>query len=329
MPHDDPEEFARTVQSTSLQDFEDARRRISQNASRSPLLPLQEQGDDREIRLKAEMLQPGGSFKIRCATNILEQLDDEELAGGVVTASAGNFAPALALAAKSRQVRMTCHAPEATAKVKLDALHRLGVRVVSHPTQDWWSIMQTRDTDPHEGLFIHPASEIDGIIGNGSLGLELREEWPEIDTVVVPIGGGGLASGIACALRAADAGVRVIACEIDVAAPIAGAFAAGGPVPVARRATIANSQGEQTALKAMWPLLRDVVDDVITVTETEAGSAFQRLALSEHLIVEAQSAIALAAALSPRCGGAKVAVVLSGGNIDQSAVLDILGREIS
>lgn len=308
--------------SATAQDFRAALERVRRNAIKSPLIDAG--AADRGIWLKAENLQPGGAFKIRCATNIIEQLSAGQLRGGIVTASAGNFAPAVAVAAARHQVRVTCHVPANIAAVKLAALQRLGVAVIPHPFEDWWRIMETRDTGAGDGLFLHPVCEPDGMIGNGTIALELIEDRPELDTVVVPFGGGGLICGIAAAMRRLKPGVRIVACELDAAAPLRAALDAGQPVRVARGATFANGAGEQAVLEPMWPLLRDLVDGVAVVSEQDAIRAFRQLVMDHHLVVEAQTAIAFAAALSPAFEGRKVAVILSGGNIDRDALLSNL-----
>ncbi|MBB4631076.1 pyridoxal-phosphate dependent enzyme [Sphingosinicella soli] len=303
--------------------FHDASVRISQHAVVTPLLDTPAI-DGRRIRLKCENLQATGSFKIRCAANVIEQLSPETLRRGVVTASAGNFAPALAIAGAPHGMRLICHIPEKSAAVKVAKLRALGVELVFHDFEAWWRIMQTRDTGMPEATFLHPVCEPNGIVGNGTIAIELADEWPEIDTVIVPFGGGGLVSGIATAMRAVRAGVKVYACEIEGAAPLAAAFAAGHPVTVDRQPNFASGPGRQSVLEIMWPLLREMLAGVITVTDAEARKAFRDLTLDSHLVVEAQSAIAYAAARSADHSGRNVAAVLSGGNIDRDALVAAL-----
>ena len=300
--------------------FREAAARISRHAIVTPLLDAAAP-DGRRIRLKCENLQATGSFKIRCAANVIEQISPDILKRGVVTASAGNFSPALAVAGARHGIRLTCHIPEKSAAVKVAKLRALGVDLVFHDFEQWWRIMRTRDAGAPDSLFLHPVCEPSGIIGNGTIALELLDQWPEIDTVIVPIGGGGLVSGIAAAMRAARAGVKVYACEIEGAAPLAAAFAAGRPVTVDRQPNFASGAGRQSVLEIMWPVLREMLAGVVTVTDTEARSAFRDLALESHLVVEAQSAIAYAAARSPSHSGRNVAAVLSGGNVDRDALL--------
>jgi threonine dehydratase len=199
--------------------------------------------------------------------------------------------------------------------VKVEAIQRLGARIVAHGFADWWSIVSTRETGANDGIFIHPVCEPGVFIGNGTIGLD--EDWPELDTVFVPFGGGGLASGIALALRALSREVRIVACEIETSTPLTAAIAAGKPVPVERRPSFVDGIGSNSVLNEMWPLVREVIDDVAVVSVLETRAAVRELALNHHLIAEGAGAIALAAALSAHSIGSRVAAIISGGNIDQ------------
>ena len=309
----------------SLEDFVAAAERAKEHVLRSPLIPFPQQGNNR-IRVKAENLQPLGSFKIRAALNILSGLSNEALRNGVATASAGNFAQGLTLASRLRGVHVTVHVPESAAANKIAAIAELGGSVVVHSFDEWWRILVGRETGRDDGIFIHPVSEPGVIIGNGTIGLELSEDWEELDTVVVPLGGGGLVTGIASALRAKGHRARIIACEIATAAPLTAARAAGGPVQVERRPSFVDGIGSTRVLDEMWPLLHRLVDDVIVVSVEEAEEAVRALATRNHLIVEGAGAVALAASMSESLRGKNVAAVLSGGNIDPAVFCEILQR---
>ena len=165
----------------------------------------------------------------------------DELSGGVACPSAGNFGQGIAYAALRRGVRLTVHAPANAAEVKLEVMRALGATVVVHPFDEWWQIMSTRDTGRDDGLFVHPVCEPRVIVGNGTIGLELAEDWPEFDTVVVPVGGGGLISGIALALRSLGHKARIVACEVETAAPLSAALKAGHPVAIDRRELVPST----------------------------------------------------------------------------------------
>jgi len=310
------------VRNARLQDFVGVAERIRGDIIRTPLLPCT--SGTKTIRLKAECLQPLGSFKIRAAASVLQTMDPGDLQRGVATASAGNFAQGLGLAARRRGIALTVHAPDSAAKVKLEAIRSLGARVAIHNFADWWSIMTTRETGADDGVFIHPVCEAGVILGNGSIGLELAEDWPEMDKVVIPFGGGGLSSGIALALRALSRKVRIVACEVETSPALAAAFAANAPVRVERHPSFVDGIGSNGVLEEMWPLVKELIDDVVVVTLSEVKAAVRVLALRHHLIAEGAGATALAAALSPRCKGTNVAAVITGGNIDAAVLCPIL-----
>ena len=316
--------LARSLFAASATDFRQAAACIAADAVRTPLLPFPA-AHRRTIRLKCENLQPLGSFKIRsgaCAIALLEEKPD-----AVATGSAGNFAQGLTLAARRLGLPVTVHAPDTAAGVKLAAMRELGASVIQHPFERWWEILSTRDTGANDGAFIHPVAERGVVLGNGTIGLELAEDWPEIDTVVVPFGGGGLVSGIALALRALGRNVRVVACEAETSTPLTAAFAAGRPVRVERKPSFVDGIGSNSVLEDMWPLLRELVDDVIVVSIAEIRSAVRALATQCHLVAEGAGAAALAAALSPKCAGRHVAAIISGGNIDAARLAGILAGD--
>jgi threonine dehydratase len=303
--------------------FEAARTAIRGDAVRTPLLQF-ESGKGRDIRVKAECLQPYGSFKIRAASNLLAGFSADELRGGVACPSAGNFGQGLAYAASRRGVPLTVHAPANAAEIKLQIMRELGATVVVHPFDTWWEIMSTRDTGRDNGLFVHPVCEPRVIVGNGTIGLELAEDWPDFDTIVVPVGGGGLISGVALALRSIGHPARVIACEVETAAPLSAALEAGHPVAIDRRDSFVDGIGSTRLLDEMWPLLRELVDEVIVVSVAEAEQGVRRAAGQAHLVVEGAAGVALAAALSSSCPGDRIVALLSGGNIDRQILSRIL-----
>ena len=217
------------VAALALEDFKVAANNIAKDVVYTPVLPHFVEGRFQGVHLKAECLQPLGSFKIRGASYVAGQLD---ALGGrrIATASMGNFAQGLALAAQRRALNLTVHVPENAARIKVAALHRLGATVIEHPFDAWWEIMSTRETGADDGVFVHPVCEQGVIAGNGSIGLEIAAQLPDVETVVVPFGGGGLVCGIALALRACGHRARVVAVEVETAAPLAAARSHGGPV---------------------------------------------------------------------------------------------------
>jgi threonine dehydratase len=308
-----------------LRDFRLAAENVSREAIVSPLLPWTHDGG--EIRIKAENLQPSGSFKIRCAANMLTTIPAERLNRGVVTASAGNFGLGLAFAGRARGVSVTVHAPDTAARTKLDKLRALGATVVEHSFSDWWEIMSTRRVAGSDEPIIHPVCEAPVVLGNGTIGLEIAQQWPEADTIIIPYGGGGLCAGIALALKAAARITRIVACEVESSIPFASARACGKPVAVTRGASWIDGIGSQSVLPDMWPLVSKLIDDVVVVKQSEAEVALRRLARESHLIVEGAAAVAVAAAQHQRFRDHRVVAILSGGNIDMPTFTRILQHD--
>jgi threonine dehydratase len=273
--------------------------------------------------LKLECLQPTGSYKIRGATNALKaRLEAGEAPGAIVTASAGNFGQAIARAAAGFGLPCIIHVPDNAARVKVENLKRMGAEMREHDFADWWRIMQTRETGD-EGAFFHPVCEREVIAGAATIGVEICEDLPDVEAVLIPIGGGGLACGIAQAVKARRPECRIVAVETDTALPLKAALAAGEPVTVERIASFVDGMGSTRVLDAMWPLLRRLIDDVVVVSLAEVEAAIRTLAAEHHVIAEGAGAAALAAAaqLPP---GNKVAIV-SGGNLDRTELRRILG----
>src|SRR5205085_4859510 len=209
-----------------LAEIEAARDRIAGAAVRTPLVRV----PDTDIWLKLENLQPVASFKIRGATNAIRAASPEQLAGGVVTASAGNMAQGVAWAAREAGVPATIICPDHAPQAKLERIERLGGRVIQIPWAEWWQVIVDSHFEGVDGLFVHPVQDELVMAGNGTIGLEIVEDLPDVDTVLVPYGGGGLACGIAAALRGSGSRARVLACEVETAAPLSAALAAGAPV---------------------------------------------------------------------------------------------------
>jgi threonine dehydratase len=205
--------------------------------------------------------------------------------------------------------------------VKVESLKRLGAEVREHDFAGWWRIIETRETGG-EGLFVHPVCEREVIAGAATAGAELVEDLPQVEAVLIPIGGGGLASGIAQAVRLKRPGCRIIAVETDTAMPLRAALEAGRPVTVAREASFVDGMGSTRVLDAMWPLLERLIDEVIVVGIAEVEAAIRRLAAEHHVIAEGAGAAALAAA--EKAGVERAVAIVSGGNIDGNELRRIL-----
>jgi threonine dehydratase len=301
-----------------LEEIRRARERIGDDVLRTPLVPL---GQEERIRLKLECLQPVGSFKLRGALSAVRAASPAELAAGVVTASAGNMAQGVAWAAREAGVTARVICPENAPRAKLDRIEALGGEVVPVTHEEWWQAMLDRGRAGVDGFFVHPVADETVMAGNGTIGLELVEDTPDFDTVVIPWGGGGLTTGIASAVKAFRPETRVVTAEPATAAPLAAAFAAGGPREIEFTPSWIDGAGGPALLPGMWEHARGLVDEAVTLPLAEVEEAVRLLATRAHVVAEGAGALALAAALrrDDRC-----VCIVSGGNIDAEVLAGIL-----
>jgi threonine dehydratase len=304
--------------------IEAARQRIAGAAIRTPLLRLQIDDAPAEIYLKLENLQPIGSFKIRGATNAVMLATAAQRAGGLVTASAGNMAQGVAWTARALGVPATIVVPDHAPEAKLAAIKRLGGQVVKVPYDDWWNMIVTGQVDGIAGLFVHPTQDPGVMAGNGTIGLEILEDLPDPDAVVIPYGGGGLTVGIASAIKALRPDTKIITAEPETGAAMAAALAAGQPTDVGYRASFVDGAGSRRVLDSVWPLAAPLVDRALAIPIDEVAAAVRVLAERARVIAEGAGALAPAAALAGRAGTGKVVCVVSGGNINTSTLTEIL-----
>ena len=307
-----------------LAEIEAARERIAGAAIRTPLVRLPISSGPADIYLKLENLQPIGSFKIRGATNAVLLAPASARARGLVTASAGNMAQGVAWAARSLGVPATIAVPEQAPEAKLSAIARLGGRVLKLPYDEWWNVVVTSHVDGPEGLFVHPVQDPGVMAGNGTIGLEILEDLPDPDAVVIPYGGGGLTTGIASAIKALRPETKIFTAEPETGAALAAALAAGHPVDVDYRASFVDGSGSRRVLDSMWPHVRPLVDGALAVGISEVAAAVRLMAERARVIAEGAGALALAAALSGRAGSGRVVCVVSGGNINLGKLAEIL-----
>ena len=305
--------------------IEAARDRIADIAVRTPLVRLRSDDAPAEIHLKLETLQPINSFKIRGAANAIRSAPPELRARGLLTASAGNMAQGVAWVARELGLPATIAVPEHAPQTKLDAIERLGGRILKVPYDDWWQAIVTSRLPGHEGLFVHPVADEAVMAGNGTIGLEILDDLPDLGAVVIPVGGGGLAVGIASAIRARRPDVRVITAEPETGAALHAAFAAGEPVDVDYRPSFVDGSGSRRVLDDMWPRLREVVDEAHAVSIADTEAAMRTIAERVRVIAEGAGALATAAALAGRAGRGRVVCIVSGGNIDLATLAGILG----
>jgi threonine dehydratase len=312
------------LEAPPLADILAARERLQGVAMRTPLVRLDASESAPEIWLKLENLQPIGSFKIRGAGNAVALLRRDELERGVYTASAGNMAQGLAWNARARGVRCDVVVPDHAPATKLAAIERLGAHVIKVPFDRWWQVMMEHRYDGLAGRFVHPVSDPAVIAGNGTVALEILEDLPDVDAIVVPYGGGGLSCGIAAACRALAPNVRVWAAEVETAAPFAASLAAGAPRAVDYTPSFVDGIGAKSVLEEMWPLARDLLSGSIVVSLVQVADAIRLVAERRRVIAEGAGAASVAAALTGRAGGGKLVCVISGGNIDPAKLAPIL-----
>jgi threonine dehydratase len=278
-----------------------------------------------ELYLKLEVLQPIGSFKIRGAYNAIRQLPREALAAGVWTVSAGNAAQGVAFAARKAGVRCSVMVMDTAPDTKIRAIERLGASIVRATYDECWRTVESHGSDRMTGHFVHPFDDDQFIAGNGTAGLEILEDLPDVDAIVAPLGGGGLLSGISAVIRALKPDTRIYAAEPDTAAPLAASLAAGHPVYFDNwKASFVDGAGGKSVLKTMWPLLAPLAGSIV-VTLDDVAQAMKFTAERTHVIAEGAAGCAIAAAMSGRAGAGKVVAVVSGGNIDLSRFATLVG----
>jgi threonine dehydratase len=317
----------RRIEPPGLDAIREARGRIAGTALRTPLVRLADEGGAREIHLKLECLQPVGSFKIRGAANAIARLTPERLAAGVWTASAGNMAQGVAWCARRLGVPCAVVVPDGAPRAKLEAIERLGARAIPVPFERWWTVLVEGTYPGLEGRFVHPFADPDVLAGNGTIGLEILEDLPDCDAILAPFGGGGLSCGIASAVRELSPAVRVIACEVDTAAPLTAAFAAGAPARVERRPSFVDGIGSSSVMEDIWPLAKALLAGSRAVSLDAVAAAIRRLAASARVVAEGAGAAPVAAALADDAPEGKVVCVVSGGVINAAALAGVLRGE--
>ena len=307
-----------------LEEIRAARGRLAERVLRTPLVRLPAPELEGEVYLKLECLQPIGSFKLRGALNAVLQTDRAELRAGVVTASAGNMGQGVAWAARELGIPCTVVVPEHAPEAKLGAIERLGGSVVKVPYERWWQAIAESAFPEASGVFVHPVQDERVMAGNGTIGLEILEDLPDPDRVLVPFGGGGLSVGIASAVKALRPATGVFAVEPETGAPLTAAFALGEPRPVEYRASFVDGSGAPELLPAMWERANGLLDGAFAASLDATAEAVRLLASRAHVVAEGAGALALARVLEGSGGAERVVCVVSGGNIDASKLAEIL-----
>jgi threonine dehydratase len=283
----------------------------------------------KRIHLKLENLQPAGSFKLRPIGNAILSRPPGALSAGVHTYSSGNSAVAMAWMAQRVGITATAVVPEGAPESKLALLRTLDARIVAQPFAQWWSAVTSGHHPQFSSVYIDAVRDPAALAGSGTIALEILEDLPDVDAIFVPFGGGGLACGIANAVRALRPAVKVIVCELATAHPFKSARAAGGPVDAQCDPGFVTGVGFGSVLAEMWPVASRLIDDTLTVSLSEVVAAIRLLAEKNKVIAEGAGAIPVAAALSDRHRFMNVCAVVSGGNLDSALLAKILrGEEI-
>jgi threonine dehydratase len=302
----------------------EARRTIAGSAIRTPLVKLNIGDTPAEIYLKLENLQPIGSFKIRGATNAISRIPAASLSRGVLTASAGNMAQGAAWCARDLGIGCTVVAPETAPEAKLRAIDRLGARVIKVTFDEWWRTFERRAYPGVDAVYVHAFDDLDVMAGNGTIGLEIAEDLPDVDAVVVPWGGGGLTCGIAAALRSLKPECKVYAAEVSTAAPLAASLSAGSPQTIEYQASFVDGIGGKSVFPDMFDRAKALIEGSLVASLDEIRTAIRLLAERNHIIAEGAGACPVACALSGKAGAGKVVCMVSGGNIDPARLCEIL-----
>jgi threonine dehydratase len=317
------------VREIPLYDIQAAARGVYDLVIRTPLIRL-ELPDAlapaaTEIFLKLETLQPIGSFKIRGAHNAVRQLSDDERREGVWTVSAGNAGQGVALAARHAGIPCAVMVIDTAPRTKIEAIRRFGATIVPATYDECWRTVESHASPRMRGRFIHPFDDDRFIAGNATLGLEIVEDLPRVDAIVGAVGGGGLLSGVASAVKALKPDTRIIAAEPETAAPFATSVRNGRASRFDEwRASFVDGAGGKSVLPTMWPLLSRLVDSSSVVALSDVAAAMRLVAERCHVVIEGAAGCAVAAALSGRVRGTVVAIA-SGGNIDLSTFASITG----
>jgi threonine dehydratase len=312
----------------TLSAIREARQVIAPPAIRTPLVRFNVESAPAEIYLKLENLQPIGAFKIRGAANAMSRLSSEKLEHGVVTASAGNMAQGVAWCARSLGIPCTVIAPETAPETKIQAIERLGGRVIKVSFAEWWRAFAERAFPGVAGTFIHSFDDADVMAGNGTIAFEVLEDLPDVDGIVIPWGGGGLTCGMASALRELRPQCRIFAAEVETAAPLAASLAAGTPTEVEYQPSWVDGIGAKAVFPQMFERARQLIDGSIVADLESVAEALRLLITHNHVVAEGAGACPVACALSGKAGGGKIVCVVSGGNIDPAKLARVLAREL-
>jgi threonine dehydratase len=313
------------VRPVTLEEIRTARARIAGTVQRTPVFRLDLGSPYPDIRLKLENLQPTNSYKIRGAANAVAMLSERERRQGVWTISAGNAGQGVAYAARAAGVPCSVVVIETAPAAKIERMKALGARLVPVPYDVAWKALEERAYPGVEGTFVHPFDDHNFIAGHATMGLEILEDVPDAAVVIGAIGGGGLITGVASAIKALAPEVSIWGAEPETAAPAALSFARGAPqVFPDWKASFVDGAGGHSVFPRMWERMRPLVQGSLVVTLEETRRAMRLMAEKARVIAEGAGALGLAAALSGRAGRGPIVAIVSGGNVDLTTYCKLL-----
>ena len=313
------------IRAIRIDEIERARERIARTVVRTPLLRLETGARGPEIRLKLENLQPTNSYKLRGATNAVAMLPEAARRRGVWTISAGNAGQGIAYAARQAGVSCSVVVIETAPAAKIERMKALGARLIPVPYEVAWKALDEHAFPGMDGTFVHPFDNHNFIAGHGTLGLEILEDAPDTAAVIAAIGGGGLITGIASAIKAKKPQIKVWGAEPETAAPAARSFAQGSAQAFPNwTPSFVDGAGGKSVLPRMWERMKSIVDGSVVVSLDQTKQAMRLMAEKTRVIAEGAGALALAAALTGNAGPGPIVAVVSGGNIDLEKFCEIL-----
>ena len=313
------------VRPITLSEIREARKRIAGTIVRTPLVRLELGPGFPDVRLKLENLQPINAYKLRGAANAVALLTDAERRRGVWTISAGNAGQGVAYAARATGVPCTVVAIETAPAAKLERMRALGAKLVLVPYAVAWQALDDRSYPGVSGTFIHPFDDQNFIAGHATMGLEILEDAPDAAAIIAAIGGGGLITGLASAVKALRPEIKVWGAEPETAAPAALSFAKGSAQEFGDwKATFVDGAGGKSVFPRMWQRMQPVVDGYIVVSLDEVKRAMRLMAEKARVIAEGAGALGLAAALTGKAGSGPIVAIVSGGNIDLAKFCELI-----
>ena len=315
------------IRPIQLSEIRAARERIAKTIVRTPLVRLELGPEFPDIRLKLENLQPINAYKLRGAANAVAALSEVDRQHGVWTISAGNAGQGVAYAARAAGVPCTVVVVETAPKSKLERMKALGAKLIPVPYEIAWKALDERSFPGVDGTFIHPFDDDDFIAGHGTMGLEILEDAPDTAAVIASIGGGGLITGVASAIKALKPEIKVFGVEPETAAPAALSFKKDSPQIFPNwRASFVDGAGGQSMFPRMWERMKPVVDDYLVVTLEQTKNAMRLLVEKARIISEGAGALSVAAALSGEAGKGPIVAIISGGNIDLQKFCELISQ---